>query len=74
MEKVEYYTKNKKVYHYYPTEAEREELMTKKLKMLYARRKQAERDQKAYELEHSQGYCPTCFMLKPLTGICPNCN
>lgn len=74
MTKVEYYTKNKKVYHYEPTEQEREEIMTRKLKMLYARRKEERRAQEQHNLDHSKGYCPNCYMLRPLTGICPNCD
>ena len=74
MTQVEYYTKNKKVYHYEPTSAEQEEINAKKRKALRARRYAEKRAQEQHELEHSKGYCPTCFMLKPLTGICPNCN
>ena len=74
MTNVAYYTKDKKVYHYEPTEAEQEELYKQRKKMLYARRKAEQEEQEAHELEHSKGYCTKCFMLKPLTGICPNCN
>lgn len=74
MTKVEYYTKNKKVYHYEPTEQEREELTRQKLKAMYARRKEEQRMQEQHALDHSKGYCPRCYMLKPLTDICPNCN
>lgn len=74
MTKVEYYTKNKKVYHYEPTKAEREDLDERRKKVLYAHRKEQERQAKQYALDHSKGYCHHCFTLKPLTGICPNCN
>lgn len=74
MTKVEYYTKNKKVYHYVPTEQEAEELRLLRRKSIFARQKQAEREHEQHALDHSKGYCPNCFMLRPLTGICPNCN
>lgn len=74
MIKVEYYTKDKKVYHYEPTESEQEELYKQRKKMLFARRKAEQEAQEAHELEHSKGYCPKCLMLRPLTGICPNCD
>lgn len=74
MIRVEYYKKNKKVYHYYPTEAEQAEIDEQRKKMLYARRKADKEAQAKYELEHSKGYCTKCFMLKPLTGICPTCD
>ena len=74
MTKVEYYTKNKKVYHYTPTEQEAEELRLLRRKSMYARNKQEKLAKEQYELDHSKGYCPNCFMLRPLTGICPNCN
>lgn len=74
MKKVEYYTKNKKVYHYEPTEQERKEIEARKLKTLYALRKQAQEERAQHILDHSKGYCPHCYMLRPLTGICPNCD
>lgn len=74
MTKVEYYTKNKKVYHYEPTAQEAEELKALRKKSIFARRKQEERERQQHILDHSKGYCPNCFMLRPLTGICPNCN
>lgn len=74
MTKVEYYTKNKKVYHFEPTAQEAEELKSLRRKSMYARKKQAERDYEQHVLEHSKGYCPKCFLLIPLTGVCPNCN
>lgn len=74
MTRVEYYTKNKKVYHYEPTDAERKEIYKRRKKMLYARRKADEQQAEQDALDHSKGYCPKCFMLRPLTGICPNCN
>ena len=72
--KVEYYTKNKKVYHYYPSQAESEELDELRRKQRYARQKAEKEEAEQYRLDHSKGYCKCCFMLKPLTGICPNCN
>lgn len=74
MTKVEYYTKNKKVYHYEPTEAEAKMLNKQRSKMIYARRMAEAEEQEQHLLDHSKGYCTKCFMLKPLTGICPNCN
>ena len=74
MTKIEYYTKNKKVYHYEPSEQEAKELQLLRIKSLRARQKQERKERKRYELEHSKGYCPNCFLLRPLTGICPNCN
>lgn len=74
MPKVEYYTKNKKVYHYEPTEAEASELARLRKKSLCARRHEKKCHAEQYKLEHSQGYCTCCFMLKPLTGICPTCS
>lgn len=72
--KVEYYTKNKKVYHYIPTEAEREEINARRRKMLLARRKAEEQAIEQDKLNHSGGYCPHCFILRPITGICPTCD
>lgn len=74
MTKVEYYTKNKKVYHYEPTEAEAQMLSKQRKKMLFARRKADEEADEQYHIDHSKGYCTKCFMLRPLTGICPNCD
>ena len=74
MERVEYYTKDKKTYHYYPTEAEREEINKRRRKMLFARRKADEEQAEQDIIDHSKGYCTKCFMLRPLTGICPNCD
>lgn len=74
MTKVEYYIKNKKVYHYTPTDAEREEIDKRRRKMLFARRKADEEADEQHQLDHSKGYCTKCFMLRPLTGICPNCD
>ena len=74
MIKVEYYTKNKKVYHYEPTDAEREEINERIYKMRFARRKAEEKQAEQDILDHSKGYCTKCFMLKPLTGVCPNCD
>lgn len=74
MVKVEYYTKDNKTYHYEPTEAEASELARLRTKSLWARRYEEKRQAEQHKLEHSKGYCPCCFMLKPLTGICPNCN
>ena len=74
MEKVAYYTKDRKVYHYHPTPAEQEELDRQRRRQLYGRLK-AEQEAAEHEaLIHSQGYCPKCFLLKPLTGICPTCD
>jgi hypothetical protein len=74
MIQVEYYTKNKKVYHYEPTEAERAEIDEMKTRQKNGRRYAEKLAREKYCTEHSQGYCDKCFMLKPLTGICPNCN
>lgn len=74
MTRVEYYTKNKKVYHYFPTHAEQQELDKQKRRQMYGRRK-AELEAAEHEaLIHSKGYCPKCFILRPLTGICPTCD
>ena len=73
MTPVEYYTKNKKVYHYEPTASELEEIQARKLKAMYARRYAEKEAAEQDKLDHSKGYCPTCFMLRPLTGVCPNC-
>ena len=74
MANVEYYTKNRKVYHYEPTPSELEEIKDKRRRCLYGRLR-AEREAAEKEaLYHSQGYCPKCFLLKPLTGICPTCD
>ena len=74
MEKVAYYTKNKKVYHYTPSDAEWDEIQKQKSKQLRARL-YAEKQAREHEaLIHSEGYCPKCFILKPLTGICPTCD
>lgn len=74
MTKVEYYTKNKKVYHYEPTKAEAKMLSKQRSKMIQARRKTEAKEREQHLLDHSKGYCTKCFMLRPLTGICPNCN
>lgn len=74
MTKVEYYTRNKKVYHYYPTENEAKEISKQKRKISYAM-KMADKELMAqYKYEHQGGYCPKCFLLRPITGICPTCN
>lgn len=41
-----------------------------KRKVLYAMRKQAERDLQQYKEEHRHGFCPHCHMLIPMNGIC----
>ena len=74
MNKVEYYTKNKKVYHYEPTAAEREEIQKMRLKQLKARSKAEKLAQEQWIEEHKGGYCPKCFLLRPITGICPTCD
>lgn len=73
MTKIEYYTKNKKVYHYEPTAAEAEEIRLLRKKQLKARSRADKRAQDEYEEEHLAGYCPCCFLLRPATGICPTC-
>lgn len=72
--RVEYYTKNKKVYQYVPTPAECKEIDALKNRQRKARLAAEKKAREAYVLEHCQGYCPKCFLLKPLTGICPNCD
>lgn len=74
MERVEYYTKNKKVYHYIPTPSEREELDRQRRKQMFGRRKAEKEAREREALYHSKGYCTKCFLLKPLTGICPTCD
>lgn len=74
MEKIAYYTKDGKTYHYTPSDAEWDAIQAQKSRQLKAR---LYADKKAREQEallHSMGYCPKCFILKPLTGICPTCN
>lgn len=74
MTPVEYYTKNKKVYHYTPTYQEKIELDKQRMRQFYGRLK-AEREKEEHEaLIHGKGYCPKCFLLRPLTGICPTCD
>lgn len=74
MIRVEYYKKNKKVYHYYPTQAELEEIDKRKRNIMYARRYAEKKALEEYVEQHKCGYCPKCFMLKPMTGICPTCD
>lgn len=74
MRKVAYYTKNKKVYHYEPSPSEQEELDKQRRRCLYGRRKAEKEAAEREALYHSKGYCPTCFILRPLTGICPTCD
>lgn len=70
---IAYYTKNKKVYHYEPTKAEAEEIRLLRKKQRTARWLADMKAQAEYENEHQSGYCPCCFLLKPMTGICPTC-
>jgi hypothetical protein len=37
--------------------------------MSYAERQKREQD----ALDHKGGYCPRCFLLKPINGVCDNC-
>lgn len=74
MTRIEYQTINKKVYHYEPTEAEQEEIDARRSKLRYALLKEERRKNEEHVLQHSKGYCTKCFMLRPLTGICPTCN
>ena len=73
-EPIAYYTKNKKVYHYTPTQAELDDMRRQRARTLYAMRKAEEEAQEQYETEHKGGYCPKCFLLRPTTGICPTCD
>lgn len=74
MTHVEYYTKNKKVYHYEPTAAELEEIQARREKQLKARLYAAKKEFEQSQFDHRHGYCPRCFLLIPHTGTCPNCN
>lgn len=74
MTRVEYYTKNKKVYHYEPSPSEREELDRQRRRQLFGRKKAEEAKAEHEALIHSKGYCTKCFLLRPLTGICPTCD
>ena len=69
-----YYSKHGKNYFYYLSEQEKKERAALLKRVLAARRTQEEKDGEQYELHHSQGYCDKCFMLRPLTGVCPTCN
>lgn len=35
---------------------------------------QDEQLEQAYQEEHKMGYCPHCFSLLPLSGVCGNCD
>lgn len=74
MTPVEYYVKNKKVYHYEPTPAELKEIKAQRNKVRKARYVHELVMQAQYEYEHQGGYCPKCFLLRPITGACPTCN
>lgn len=43
---------------------------TLKRKVMFARRKQELKEQRQYQIEHHNGYCPVCHMLKSMTGMC----
>ena len=69
-----FYTKNKKVYQYEMTQAEADEHNKLMRKVRYAMHKAETEQDEAYELEHTNGYCPVCHMLLPMNStICQNC-
>ena len=70
---VAYYTKDKKVYHYYPTQSEINEMEEKKAKWMYAMSYSEKMKREQDALDHKGGYCPKCFLLKPINGVCNNC-
>lgn len=71
---VAYYTKDKKVYHYYPTTIEVDEITERNRKLAFIRSKEDEKRRDDWLYEHKGGYCPKCFLLRTITGVCTNCN
>lgn len=71
---MEYYTINKKVYHYEPSPSEQAEIDKQKRKQWFGRLKAEKLAQEQYRYEHQGGYCPKCFLLRTINGVCNNCD
>lgn len=56
------------------SDAENRELNKKAYGISKMLKEQSERAQAEYELEHKNGYCPKCFSLIRLNGLCDNCD
>ena len=55
-------------------ELEEENELKRRRKLRYAMKKRDEELERQYKIEHKNGYCPKCYCLLPMSGICDNCN
>lgn len=68
-------TMHGKTFQYEMTPDEAKEHNKRMRNVRFAMRMAEMEREKAYELEHANGYCPECYLLLPTgTKKCPNCN